>query len=334
VAGQPDAIWNTAWDTGVMRKATTGPDTGSWIGNMMGDTADIMVLPSNPSWAWIMHLPNGSDSNRWRTVDGTTTGWDEDNGVPVGGPAWLGNDRGTIPNLYTSQANVLYKANYNAGCGSSIYVPLTPASNIPRLWVKPIETPCGCNCPFVERSAGLPTNSTVYQVALSDADYHVAYAAMSDASLPIGQRICKTSSQGALTGPNGTSPGWTCMPSTGLPANLIINVIVANPVDANELWLATTKGVYRSTDGSMSWNSWSEGLPAESHVSNIKFVSTNGQRPYYVVASTFGASVWRRELPDPSPPPPPPPTCPSGTLLCCGSCIAKTQGCPIVCGEQ
>lgn len=85
-------------------------------------------------------------------------------------------------------------------------------------------------------------------------------------------------------------------PAAGSPDSLLnvqVNAIVIDPADPAHLYVGTDIGVWRSTDGGLTWEPFSEGLP-DSAV--IDMVLHNRSR--LLRAATHGRGVWERNLAD------------------------------------
>jgi photosystem II stability/assembly factor-like uncharacterized protein len=77
-------------------------------------------------------------------------------------------------------------------------------------------------------------------------------------------------------------------------ANLL--KLIGNPGNNTQYFLATSKGVFRSDDGGVHWNDYSDGLRYHEQVDDIviNFDNVSGKPTLYVV--TFGRGFWRRTI--------------------------------------
>jgi hypothetical protein len=85
-------------------------------------------------------------------------------------------------------------------------------------------------------------------------------------------------------------------PETGSPDSLLnvqANAIVVDPADPAHLYVGTDIGVWRSTDGGLTWEPFSEGLP-DAAVTDMVI----HHRSRLLRAATHGRGVWERDLAD------------------------------------
>lgn len=82
---------------------------------------------------------------------------------------------------------------------------------------------------------------------------------------------------------------------TALAPNAHYWELVANPANLNQLFLATSVGVFRSDNGGLSWYRYMEGLPAVVDVTNIE-LSYDGLATPVLHIGTFGRGYWSRPL--------------------------------------
>jgi photosystem II stability/assembly factor-like uncharacterized protein len=74
-------------------------------------------------------------------------------------------------------------------------------------------------------------------------------------------------------------------------------VMVAHPTRADELYLGTSVGVYRTDDGGVTWYRYGEGMPA---VANAISMTVNGAAsPPELLVSTYGHGLWKRTMDSP-----------------------------------
>jgi hypothetical protein len=73
------------------------------------------------------------------------------------------------------------------------------------------------------------------------------------------------------------------------------NKLIGNPNNVFQLFLATSKGVYRSDTAGYNWYLWSEGLRLDEEVQDIVINTHNvGQISLYI--GTKGRGFWQRLL--------------------------------------
>lgn len=140
---------------------------------------------------------------------------------------------------------------------------------------------------WVNRSAGLPTNTYCRKVAPHVSDADVAYAVMGGIpSTGVGNKIFKTTNRGIT---------WTNI-SGNIP-NVALNDLFANPADPNYLYVASEIGGFKTTDGGVTWKRWNNGMPESVIITELDYidsVATNGK--FYVTCCTYGRSIWMREV--------------------------------------
>jgi hypothetical protein len=81
-----------------------------------------------------------------------------------------------------------------------------------------------------------------------------------------------------------------------LPAGVFFTDVVPNPRRSNELYAGTLNGFYRTLNGGVNWERWNNGMPPAmiNEMSYIDLTTTTGQ--VFIVAATYGRSVWKREV--------------------------------------
>src|SRR5262249_52083825 len=80
--------------------------------------------------------------------------------------------------------------------------------------------------------------------------------------------------------------------------------LTPNPYNSVELFVGTRLGCYRTRNGGANWERWTNGMPPQAIVSemtSIDLSSTTGQ--FFVVAATYGRSVWKRDITGDAPTP-------------------------------
>lgn len=134
-----------------------------------------------------------------------------------------------------------------------------------------------------ERSAGLPKDYFIRKIVPDPKDYNSAYALINGFS---SQKIFKT-----------TNRGITWLDITGKLPDIPVADLIVNPMDNNKLYLGTEMGCFETADGGTTWVRWNNGLPESAIITEMKSIDSiavNGK--FYVVAGTFGRSIWIREI--------------------------------------
>lgn len=105
--------------------------------------------------------------------------------------------------------------------------------------------------------------------------------------------------------PFATANVWRPMNGTGLPplTELNINVIVADPINPKIVYLGTSKGVYRTTDGGLNWAAFNAGLASGAGI-NLMAITPDGGVLYardgnyasmgLFRTSTAGSAAWTK----------------------------------------
>lgn len=106
---------------------------------------------------------------------------------------------------------------------------------------------------------------------------------------PSNRKVVKTV-DGAQTWTNCTG---------NLPFQLSVTSIICNPGRSKEMIIGTDNGCYKTDDNGVTWYKWDFGFPPGMIVSDLKFSFQNNKG--YVVASTFGRGIWKREIQDVEP---------------------------------
>ena len=90
--------------------------------------------------------------------------------------------------------------------------------------------------------------------------------------------------------------------------------LIGNPAEETQLFLATTKGVFRSDDGGTHWRDYSEGLRFHEQVDDIVINSNPDKVPYPTLyVATHGRGFWQRTI------------CPGPGLVQPPSCLTITR---------
>jgi hypothetical protein len=209
----------------------------------------------------------------YRSADNGAT-WIRINGTIHTGPAttiaiWPKPMRGVAAHLRKSNL-------YAAVSGGRVYVTTDGGTN------------------WYESQRAVSTNATNYlslfSVALdpNDATGSTVWAATPATSLNDGSRIPAGKGHLFKCVNAAGAAGATCTPmSAGIPEAVPVNVVKVDPGDSNTIYAGTEIGLYRSTNGGVSFSRYGTGLP----LVNVTDVAVNADDSAIRV-STFGRGFW------------------------------------------
>jgi photosystem II stability/assembly factor-like uncharacterized protein len=135
-----------------------------------------------------------------------------------------------------------------------------------------------------ERSAGLPTRNWIKKVAVHPHNSDIAYALIT--GFEPGKKIFKTINRGL---------NWTNI-SGNLP-NVSMSDLIVHPSYDTILYVGTGFGCYKSYDEGAHWFRWNKGMPKANIITEMSIIDSvreNGK--YYIIASTYGRSMWLRNI--------------------------------------
>lgn len=269
-----------------------------------GDAMGVCINLYDPTQMWaVSGEASGSYTfPRFRTTDGGQT-WQEvnsgidpnsywggeirtDNAYPVdlvtsAGPYVYESTDGTTwakSNLTPFPANISHLTSSTRVSPNAVLYAALSGTGPGRLYVRDGGT-------WYERSSGLPAGGVTKVVPHPWAAYaNEAWALMSTTS---GSRIFYTTDRGV---------SWTDI--TGdFPTGVPITDLVPNPRTVGELYVGTMLGCYRSKNGGVNWERWNNGMPQSAIVSEMSYIDlTPSTGQFFVVAGTFGRSVWKRDV--------------------------------------
>lgn len=274
------------------------------LGSSEGDAYGVALDQYAPSHLFAMSgLSGGAYAfPHYRSLDGGTA-WAVDNtGIPPNTYAgWMATDNAYPLRLFTSVAQYVYEsddsgatwvqsnptpipyavnqltASQRVSGGAVLYATTPNTSGPQRLYVRD-------NGVWSERSSGLP-DGLIYKVVPHP---WAAYAneAWAVYSFP-GPRMFHTTDRGV---------SWTEV--TGdFPAFVPITDLMPNPHNPGELYLATYLGCWRSLNGGVNWERWTNGMPPAAKVTQLSSIDQTGSGgPFSIVAATYGRSVWKRDV--------------------------------------
>jgi photosystem II stability/assembly factor-like uncharacterized protein len=295
-------IYGGSQDNGI-----TGTTNGgiSWIFTKGGDGGGIAIDPFSSlyiyatsgywlgSWAFLRY----KSTNQGLTWTETNTGVDPSD-------QWytkMRSDRNTPLKLYHNSSGFVYTSADNGSSwtklnntsfpadindisvtkyspsGTVIYAALNSTTSGQRLRVYDGGT-------FYERSTGLPSGEYIRRVATHITNNTTAYALINGFSN--GQKIFKTTNKGV---------NWVNI--TGDLPDVPLGDLVPHLTDNNKLYLGTQMGCYRTTNAGVNWHRWNNGMPEANIVTEMKWIDSTLQNgKFYVVAGTFGRSIWVRDI--------------------------------------
>jgi trimeric autotransporter adhesin len=273
------------------------------VGSTEGDATGACINGYDPTQMWsVTGVVSGPITYpRYRTINGGTT-W----GQVVSGIAANSYNGGVIrndntfpiklvtsvgPYVYESADGISWALSNPGGFPANIqnltstvrvspsavlYATLTGSTSGQRLYVRDGGT-------WYERSGNLPAGTVTKVVP------HPWFAYADEAWAIVvgsGQRISHTADRGVT---------WTNV--TGdLPAGIVVTDVVPNPRRSNELYAGTLNGLYRTKNSGVNWERWNNGMPPVmiTEMATIDLTTTTGQ--VFVVAATYGRSVWKRDV--------------------------------------
>lgn len=285
-------------DNGVSGTTNRGSLWYHYIGGDGGGAAIDPVTPSRVavsngvyggSWAFRRLLTTNGGAN-WSFID---------NGVDPSGqwyhrvrndkvsPVYLWNNSGAFVYRSTNYGTNWVKTNASAfpgdvadmsvsrysGGNSVVYASLASGGKL-RVW------DAGA---WFDRGTGLGTN-TVRHVEPHMSNISTGYALMN--GLTTGQKIYKTTNRGV---------NWTNI--SGDMPNVGMSAMIPHPTDDTKLYVGTEMGCYRSTNSGTNWHRWNNAMANATQVSEMGYIdsiATNGK--FYVVAATYGRSIYYREI--------------------------------------
>ncbi len=272
-----------------------------------GDATGAVIDLYNPSQMWaVSGETNGPISYpRYHTTDGGTTWTVVDNGIDAnvaGGK--LRSDAAFNPWLYTSTDFYVYESqdagatwnktnpgapfpaaihsltsSFRLNPSALLYVTLESSLTGQRVYVRD-----GGN--WFERDGGLPAGD-VNKVVPHPWSGNYADEAWAIMGSNYGARLYHTLDRGVT---------WANV-SGDLPGSTAVSDLLPNPRHPGEWYVGTMLGCYRTTNGGVNWEHWNNGMPPAAIVTEMSYIdltSTTGQ--FFVVAATYGRSVWKRDV--------------------------------------
>jgi hypothetical protein len=277
------------------------------VGSSEGDGSGCAVDQFTTTRLWAVQGVYGGDYayHRSRSIDGGATWQETDDGIdPNPYSARVRQDGAFNPTLVSNAGPYVYestdqgatwaKANVDAFPANVVeltssvrstpdavlYACLSGSTTGQRLYVRDAGV-------WFQRDFGLPAGAPVHKVAthpFSGNYTNEAWALMGGTSTP-GEKVFHTTSRGV---------SWENI--TGNLPNVPMGDLVPDPLDSNHLFLGTALGCYRTADGGATWVRWNNGLPDGVIVTSMTSIDERGSGgPLYIVAGTYGRSVFLRD---------------------------------------
>lgn len=282
----------------------------NWRFSSGGDGGSFSIDPNDPNrmWAAIGVYDGPIAFGRFRSTDAGVSPWTwASTGIDTA-TTWypdLENDQVAPVYIYTSADRKLMKSidygdtwgvianfsnniislkvgRYEGTRDAAIWTTHDKSTFGGRLWVADTNV-------FHNREVGLPDGVKFRAVIPHPVEPNTAFALVNGFSAPT-QKLWRTLDRGVT---------WTNI--TGNLPNVALASIVAHPTNPNELYLGTESGCFRGwqSGGNWYWMTWNQGMPDAVIVSDLTWVnelSTTGN--FYVIAGTYGRSMYQREVRD------------------------------------
>jgi photosystem II stability/assembly factor-like uncharacterized protein len=303
LGGKGKTIFGGSQDNGISGTSNGG---ANWWFVLGGDGGGCAIDPDDPN---TFVVTNGVYGGSWafRRLITTNSGAIFnfiDNGFPASSQWYhkIRNDRVSPVYLYNNSDAYVYESTNYGNSWFAINSPAFPTSTISNIRTS-VYSPGGAvvyaclpstspsqklrvfdNNVWYERSAGFPTNVSVKNVGQHPSNNNIAYALMD--GLGSTQKVFKTTNRGV---------NWTDI--TGNLPNVPLADLVPHPTDDNKLYLGTEMGCFKTSNGGNNWVVWNNGMPKACIVTEMNFIDSiaaNGK--FYIVASTYGRSIWSREI--------------------------------------
>ncbi len=278
----------------------------SWDYRRGGDGGAFTIAPANNQTIYISDGVYGGGWSflRSRSQDMGVT-WAETNVGIWGSYMWYPKIRvGGDTYLYTNSDYNVYRADPTSmvwqpiGSGQTEYDvwELTVSDNISN----PIVYAClksdndqwrltvNDNGNWSERSSGLVLDARVRKVVPHPYNNNTCFALMNGLGTP-GSKVYRSDNRGRV---------WINI--TGNLPNVPMADLIVDPVHDQVLYLGTAMGVYRTINGGQEWVKWNLNLPEAVVVTELRTLDHREvDGTYWLVAGTYGRSIWRRIMEDP-----------------------------------
>jgi len=281
-----------------------------WRFSSGGDGGAISIDPNDPNRMWAaIGVFNGPVAfGRYRSTDAGISPWTQlTTGIDTAqtwypdmendqvAPVYIYNsadrklmkstdygDNWAVFGSFSTNIRALKVGRYEGGRDAAIWTTHEKSTFGGRLWVYDSGA-------FHNREVGLPANVTFRAVIPHPVDPNTAFALVNGFDAPT-QKLWRTVDRGVT---------WTNI--TGNLPNVPLASIVAHPTNPDLVYLGTEAGCFRGwqSGGSWHWTVWNQGMPDAVIVSDLTWVdelTTTGR--FYVIAGTYGRSMYRREVQD------------------------------------
>lgn len=281
----------------------------AWFFRQGGDGSDLSIDPSNTArmWSQVGVYDPPPVFRRHRTEDSGLTWVDKNAGITAQGNWYtdVDNDRVSPVYLYTNADNKVYRSmDYGDNWTVIGTFPTTVRAvdvglytNLPDAAVWAVlesattgqRVYCWNGATFDQRDAGLPLSVTIRCVIPHPREPNTAFALVNGFASP-GHKIFRTVDRGL---------NWEDV--TGNLPNVPLGGIVAHPTDPNQLFVGSEAGSFRAfkSAGRWYWIDWNQGLPKAVIVADMTWadeLNTTGK--FWVIAGTYGRSMYQREIGD------------------------------------
>lgn len=299
-----NVLFGGSQDNG-MARTTNGGST--WDQVLGGDGGGVAIDPNNSNNVFIsLGLYGGNWAFRRLKSTNTGSNWSFiDNGID-NSTQWYHKIRSDLDPtlyLYANSGNFVYRSTTLGTAWTKLNTTAFPGTNISNLNVSRYVSPTAIvyaslnpgtttgeklrvheSGVWYERSTGFPGSVGVRGVKPHPVNINIAYALMN--GLSAGNKIFKSTNRGI---------NWTNI-SGNLP-NVPMGDMVPHPFNDNLLYVGTEMGCYKSTNGGVNWMRWNNGLPDATIVTEMVTIDSLAARSkYYVVAGTYGRSIFTREI--------------------------------------
>jgi hypothetical protein len=305
----PSTFWTATQDNG-LKRSTDGGTTcqGFTFQPSDPDVVDVLVDPADARNVWA----TDASSHRFRSFDAGANWSQTFTGLPA--PiGWVKFKHDQVPQvfLYTTGGKGIYQSTdlgvtwakfpnasfpdfpnqvwdfaasrWQSGYGSIIYAVFPPGGMRVAVIDPAVSTTTWTD---ITTGHGLPTGLSYGGFAVSDSSFATAF-------FIAGNRLFKTTNRGQ---------NWSEI-TGNLPTYVTGASVVENPSDANIIYTATSRGIYKTTDGGVTWKVWMAGLPAGGVIPHaMKGKNYGSSLGFKVFVGLWGRAIWSRDGSSDDPP--------------------------------